>query len=199
MSTDYSEDRLIQNSAADLLENELGWTSIYAYDREVLGENGTLGRTTYHEVLLTGRFRKALVRLNPWITDKQMAEAVERMTEHMSSQTLMQINEQKYQYIREGIPVTRVKPDGTTEEIRAKVIDFDVVEQNDFLCVRELWVYGALYRRRADIVGFVNGIPLLFIELKNHDVEVENAFHQNYRDYLDTIPQLFLSQRLHSV
>ena len=52
MSTDYSEDRLIQNSAADLLENELGWTSIYAYDREVLGENGTLGRTTYHEVLL---------------------------------------------------------------------------------------------------------------------------------------------------
>ena len=191
MSTDYSEDRLIQNSAADLLENELGWTSVYAYDREVLGENGTLGRTSYHEVLLAGRFRKALVRLNPWITDKQMAEAVERMTEHMSSQTLMQINEQKYQYIREGIPVTRVKPDGTTEEIRAKVIDFDVVEQNDFLCVREFWVYGALYRRRADIVGFVNGIPLLFIELKNHDVEVENAFHQNYRDYLDTVPQLF--------
>ena len=182
MSTDYSEDRLIQNSAADLLENELGWTSVYAYDRETLGENGTLGRTSYHEVLLAGRFRKALVRLNPWITDKQMAEAVERMTEHMSSQTLMQINEQKYQYIREGIPVTRVKPDGTTEEIRAKVIDFDVVEQNDFLCVREFWVYGALYRRRADIVGFVNGIPLLFIELKNHDVEVENAFHQNYRE-----------------
>ncbi|MBQ5656298.1 MAG: type I restriction endonuclease subunit R, partial [Bacteroidaceae bacterium] len=60
-----------------------------------------------------------------------------------------------------------------------------------FLCVRELWVYGALYRRRADIVGFVNGIPLLFMELKNHDVEVVDAFNKNYRDYLDTIPQLF--------
>lgn len=191
MSTDYSEDKLIQKSAAGLMEKELGWTSIYAYDKEVLGEDGTLGRSSYHEVLLTRRFRQALKKLNPWINDKQIAEAIERMTERMSSQTLMQINEQKYQFIRDGIPVTRIKPDGTSEEIKAVVIDFDNADNNDFLCVRELWVYGALYRRRADIVGFVNGIPLLFVELKNHNIEVENAFNQNYRDYLDTIPQLF--------
>jgi len=191
MSTDYSEDRLIQKSAAELMETELGWTSIYAYDKEVLGENGTFGRNSFHEVLLTQRFRLALKKLNPWINDKQIAEAIERMTERMSSQTLMQINEQKYQFIRDGIPVTRIKPDGTSEEIKAVVIDFENIDNNDFLCVRELWVYGALYRRRADIVGFVNGIPLLFVELKNHNVEVENAFNENYRDYLDTIPQLF--------
>lgn len=191
MSTDYSEDRLIQKSAAELMETELGWTSVYAYDKEVLGENGTLGRNSFHEVLLIQRFRLALKKLNPWITDKQIAEAIERMTERMSSQTLMQINEQKYQFIRDGIPVTRIKPDGTSEEIKAVVIDFENIDNNDFLCVRELWVYGALYRRRADIVGFVNGIPLLFVELKNHNVEVENAFNENYRDYLDTIPQLF--------
>lgn len=191
MSTDYSEDKLIQKSAAGLMEKELGWTSIYAYDKEVLGEDGTLGRSSYHEVLLTCRFRQALKKLNPWINDKQIAEAIERMTERMSSQTLMQINEQKYQFIRDGIPVTRIKPDGTSEEIKAVVIDFDNADNNDFLCVRELWVYGALYRRRADIVGFVNGIPLLFVELKNHNIEVENAFNQNCRDYLDTIPQLF--------
>ena len=130
-------------------------------------------------------------KLNPWINDKQIAEAIERMTERMSSQTLMQINEQKYQFIRDGMPVTRIKPDGTSEEIKAVVIDFENIDNNDFLCVRELWIYGALYRRRADIVGFVNGIPLLFVELKNHNVEVENAFNENYRDYLDTIPQLF--------
>lgn len=191
MSTDYSEDRLIQKSAAELMETELGWTSVYAYDKEVLGENGTLGRNSFHEVLLIQRFRLALKKLNPWINDKQIAEAIERMTERMSSQTLMQINEQKYQFIRDGIPVTRIKPDGTSEEIKAVVIDFENIDNNDFLCVRELWVYGALYRRRADIVGFVNGIPLLFVELKNHNVEVENAFNENYRDYLDTIPQLF--------
>ena len=191
MSHDYSEDQLIQRSAAEFLEKELGWTSVYAFDKEVLGVDGTLGRTSYQEVLLTRHFRRALKTLNPWLNDKQLAEAVEHMTERMSSQTLMQINEQKYQLIRDGIPVTRVKPNGETEVVRAKVIDFESPEKNEFLCVRELWVYGSLYRRRADIVGFVNGIPLLFMELKNHDVEVEDAFNNNYRDYLDTIPQLF--------
>jgi type I restriction enzyme R subunit len=191
MSKDYSEDHLIQKSAADLLENELGWTCVMAWDAEVLGETGTLGRKSYQEVLLVRHFCKALKNLNPWMTDKQLAEAVERMTERMSSQSLMQINEQKYQYIKDGIPVTRTKPNGETEEVKAKVIDFASPEKNEFLCVRELWVYGSLYRRRADIVGFVNGIPLLFMELKNHDVEVVDAFNKNYRDYLDTIPQLF--------
>ena len=191
MSKEFSEDKLIQASAAELLEKELGWTSVYAFDKEMLGVNGTLGRTSYHEVLLIGRFCKALKTLNPWLTDKQLQECVERMTEYMSSQTLMQINEQKYRLIRDGIPVTRTKLNGEAEEVRARVIDFGSPEKNDFLCVRELWVYGAVYHRRADIVGFVNGLPLLFIELKNHDVAVEDAFNKNYRDYLDTIPQLF--------
>ena len=191
MSKEFSEDKLIQASAAELLEKELGWTSVYAFDKEMLGVNGTLGRTSYHEVLLIGRFCKALKTLNPWLTDKQLQECVERMTEYMSSQTLMQINEQKYRLIRDGIPVTRTKLNGETEEVRARVIDFSSPEKNNFLCVRELWVYGAVYHRRADIVGFVNGLPLLFIELKNHNVAVEDAFNKNYRDYLDTIPQLF--------
>ena len=191
MAKDYSEDQLIQRSTAELLEKELGWKSVYAFDQETLGANGTLGRTGYHEVLLTRHLGQALKRLNPWLTEKQLQECMERMTEHMSSQTLMQINEQKYQLIRDGIPVTRVKPNGETEEVRAKVIDFVSPDKNEFLCVRELQVHGALYRRRADIVGFVNGIPLLFMELKNHDVEVVDAFNKNYRDYLDTIPQLF--------
>ena len=190
MSKEFSEDKLIQASAAELLEKELGWTAVYAMD-EVLGLDGTLGRTSYKQVLLPGRFAQALKSLNPWMTGQQVTEAIERMTEYMSSQTLMQINEQKYQYIRDGVPVTRVKPGGETEEVRAKVIDFASPAKNDFLCVRELWVQGALYKRRADIVGFVNGLPLLFVELKNHDVAVEDAFNKNYRDYLDTVPQLF--------
>ena len=193
MAKDYSEDQLIQKSTAELMENELGWKSVYAFDQETLGVDGTLGRKNYHEVLLTRHLGEALKRLNPWLTDKQLQECIERMTEHMSSQTLMQINEDKYKLIRDGIPVTRVKPNGETEEVKAKVIGFSQEDRNynEFLCVREMWVYGPLYHRRADIIGFVNGIPLLFMELKNHDVEVVDAFNQNYRDYLDTIPQLF--------
>ena len=76
MAKDYSEDQLIQRSAADLMEKELGWTSVYAFDKEVFGTNGTLGRKTQSEVVLTRHLRMALKRLNPWMMDKQMTEAV---------------------------------------------------------------------------------------------------------------------------
>lgn len=98
MAKDYSEDLLIQRSTAELLEQELGWRSVYAYDSEVLGEQGTLGRRNQHEVVLFRHLRMALKRLNPWMNEKQTTEAMERMTSYMSSQTLIQINEEKYGY-----------------------------------------------------------------------------------------------------
>ena len=191
MAKDYSEDLLIQKSTAELLEKELGWHSVYAYDNEVLGEHGTLGRKSQREVVLTRHLRLALKRLNPWMDEKQMTEAVERLTEYKSSQTLIQINEEKYGYVRDGVPVTRVKQDGTTETVRARVIDFAVADNNEFVAVRELWIKGAIHKRRADVVCYVNGLPLIFIELKNHDQDIQNAYTDNYRDYLDTIPHLF--------
>lgn len=83
------------------------------------------------------------------------------------------------------------KPNGKTEEKKAIVIDFHDPDNNHFLAVKELKIHGDLYRRRTDIVGFVNGLPLLFIELKRNDVDVENAYTDNYTDYQDTIPFLF--------
>ena len=191
MAKDYSEDLLIQRSTAELLEQELGWRSVYAYDSEVLGEQGTLGRRNQHEVVLFRHLRMALKRLNPWMNEKQTTEAMERMTSYMSSQTLIQINEEKYAYLRDGVPVTRLKPNGTTETVRARVLDFAVVDNNEFIAVRELWIKGPIHRRRADVVCYVNGLPLIFIELKNHDQDIQNAYFDNYRDYLDTIPHLF--------
>ena len=86
MSKDYSEDRLIQKSTADFMEKELGWKSVYAFDQETLGVNGMLGRSSYHEVLLTRHINKALKTLNPWLTTQQLRECMERLTEYMSSQ-----------------------------------------------------------------------------------------------------------------
>ncbi len=113
------------------------------------------------------------------------------MTSYLSSESLIQINEKKYFLIRDGIPVTVKKPDGKTETKKAMVINFNDPGNNHFLAVKELKIHGDLYRRRTDIVGFVNGLPLLFIELKRNDVDVENAYIDNYTDYLDTIPYLF--------
>lgn len=163
----------------------------FAYNKEALGVNGTFGRVSYREILLRRYFKQALQKLNPWLTPLQLDEAEKKMLAHLSTASLMQINEEKYAYIKDGIPVTAKRADGTTEEKRAAVIDFKNPENNDFLAIKEMKIYGELYRRRTDIVGFVNGIPLLFVELKKHDVDVENAYNDNYTDYLDTVPHLF--------
>ena len=190
MSYDYSENILVQESAGRLLE-ELGWEVKFAYNTEVLGEDGTFGRRSYKEILLVRYFREALRRLNPWITEAQIGEALQKMESRLSTASLMQVNEEKYRLIRDGIPVTGKKPDGTDDLKTALVIDFQHPENNYFLAVKELKIHGDLYRRRTDIVGFVNGIPLLFVELKRASVDVQNAYTDNYRDYLDTIPHLF--------
>ena len=191
MSYDYSENILVQESAGHLLEQELGWEVAYAYNTEQLGKDGTFGRTSYREILLTRYFRQALQRLNPWLTPAQLEEAQKKMERRLSTASLMQINEEKYALIRDGIPVTVQRPSGRTEEKRAAVIDFQHPDNNHFLAVKELKIHGDLYRRRTDIVGFVNGIPLLFVELKKTTVDAQNAYTDNYTDYLDTIPHLF--------
>ena len=191
MSYDYSENILVQESAGHLLEQELGWEVAYAYNTEKLGEKGTFGRKDYKDILLTRYFRQALKSLNPWLTPAQLDEAQKKMESHLSTASLMQINEEKYSLIRDGIPLSVKRPGGRTEEKRAQVIDFLHPDQNHFLAIRELKIHGDLYRRRTDIVGFVNGIPLLFVELKNTNVDVQNAYTDNYTDYLDTIPHLF--------
>lgn len=192
MSHDYSENILVQESAGHLLERELGWEVAYAYNTEKLGKDGTFGRTSYREVLLARYFRDALRRLNPWITPGQMDEAQQKLEARLSTASLMQVNEEKYLLIRDGIPVTVKQAGGRFAEKRAIVIDFRHSENNHFLAVKEMKIHGELYRRRTDIVGFVNGLPLLFVELKRPTVDVEDAYTGNYRDYLDTIPQLFM-------
>lgn len=191
MSYAYSENILVQESAGHLLQDELGWEVAFAYNSEVLGENGTFGRKSYSEILLVRHFRQALLRLNPWLSEEQADEVRRRLEEHLASASLLQINEEKYKLIRDGIPVTVKLPDGRTESRKALLIDFHEPENNHFLAIKELKIHGDLYRRRTDIVGFVNGLPLLFVELKNFNVDVQDAYTDNYTDYLSTIPKLF--------
>ena len=191
MSYDYSENILVQESAGNLLRDELGWDVRFAYNTEVLGKNGTFGRESYKEILLLRYFHEALKTLNPWINESQISEAQKALENRLSTSSPLQVNEEKYFLIRDGIPVTVKKPNGQTETKKAAVIDFQNPDNNYFLAVKELKIHGALYRRRTDIVGFVNGIPLLFVELKKNTVDVQNAYDDNYTDYQDTIPHLF--------
>ena len=192
MANEYGENGLVQGTAADILHDQLEWDVVYAHNSETFGENGTLGRMDAHEVILWRDFRAALRKLNPWITAAQIDEARKALEVHLSTASALQVNEEKYFLIRDGVPVTERAPDGGTRPRRAVVLDFQTPENNHFLAVRELWIQGLPgYRRRTDIVGFVNGIPLLFVELKAHGVDLRAAYEDNYRDYQDAIPRLF--------
>lgn len=192
MSHEYSENILVQESAGNLLHDELGWDVVMAYNQEVLGADGTLGRRSYCDVVLTRELIAALKRLNPWMSENQIDEALTQFLSYSTTNTLMQINEEKFAMIHDGIKVTDPRPGSETGTITARLVDFENKPGNNhFLAVKEMKIHGSYYRRRTDIVGFVNGIPLLFIELKANSVDVKNAYDNNYLDYLDTIPQLF--------
>ena len=191
MSYDYSENILVQESAGNFLRDELGWDVKFAYNTEVLGKNGSFGRESYKDILLTRYFYEALRKFNSWINENQIIEAQQVLENILSTSSLLQVNEEKYFLIRDGIPVTVKKPNGQTKTKKAIVIDFKNPDSNYFLAIKELKIHGDLYRRRTDIVGFINGIPLLFVELKKNTVDVQNAYEDNYTDYLDTIPHLF--------
>ena len=187
----YTEDTLVQQTTADYLEHQLGWEAVYAHNREDFGPDSLLGRISDREVVLTRTLRERLGVLNPGLPEAAYAEAVRQLTASVTSQTLVAANRAQYALIRDGVQVPFRNAKGELVRERLRVFDFDEPTNNHFLCVRELWVRGDLYRRRADIVGFVNGLPLLFIECKNIHRNLRAAFERNYSDYRDTIPHLF--------
>ena len=187
----YTEDTLVQHTTADYLEQQLGWESVYAHNHEDFGPDSLLGRASDRDVVLTRPLRERLAALNPDLPAEACDDAVRRITATTVSQTIVAANRDKYDLLRDGVPVTYRDARGRRVRGRMRVFDFDEPANNHFLCVRELWVRGSLYRRRADVVGFVNGLPLLFIECKNIHRNLKTAFEQNYADYRDTVPHLF--------
>ena len=187
----YTEDTLVQQTTADYLRDELGWDSVYAYNHETFGPDGTLGRTSDKEVVLTRDLRAALEALNPGLPDDAYREAIRQIVEYSTAQTLLATNRDKYGLLRDGVKVSFRNEVGGVTKRTLRVFDFAEPTNNRFLVVRELWVRGDLYRRRADIVGFVNGVPLLFMECKNLHKNLRAAFDQNLADYKDTVPHLF--------
>lgn len=187
----YTEDTLVQQTTADYLEQQLEWKSVYAYNDEDFGPGSLLGRDSDREVVLKRILRKMLVELNPELPNEAYDDAVRQITDTIASQTIISTNSEKYDLVRDGVQVTFRNDEGERVRDRLRVFDFAEPTNNDFLCVRELWVRGDLYRRRADIMGFVNGLPLLFIECKNIHKRLRTAFEKNYSDYRDTIPHLF--------
>lgn len=190
MSNEYSEDKLVETAAQQVLE-EMGWTVVTAWHKETFGHKGMLGREDRSEVVLRIRLFAALMKLNPKLPYLAYTHAIDKIVERSAGKTMVQLNKEKYTLLTQGVDVSFTNQKGELEKKKLRVFDFDNPENNDFLAVRQLEVVGDLYNRRPDIVGFVNGIPLLFFELKAHHTDLRHAFEDNLRDYKDAIPHLF--------
>lgn len=188
---DYSEDTLVQKTTADYLCDTLGWESVYAYNEETFGSEGLLGRASDREIILKRYLFEKLVELNPGLPAEAYTDAVRQVVDYSASQTTVQTNRDKDILLRDGVQVSFRNAKGELEKTRLRVFDFEKPSNNHFLVVRELWVRGDIYRRRADLIGFVNGVPLIFMEVKNINHDLRAAYDKNFSDYKDTVPHLF--------
>lgn len=186
---DYGEDALIEQPAIRLFES-LGWEAANCYD-EVPGPASFLGRETRSEVVLAARLRPALERLNPTLPPEAIQSAIDDLLRDRSALSPARANSEVYRLLKNGVRVAYHDPHGEEIVDVVRVIDWDDPYNNDFFLASQLWVTGDLYTRRPDLVGFVNGLPLVFIELKASHRRMSDAYTKNLKDYRVTIPHIF--------
>lgn len=185
----FSEDALVERPAIELFER-LGWRHVDLRD-EVFGADGSPWRDSRRDAFLTKPLRAALMRLNPGAPQDALDLAMDQLVRDRSAMVPSAANREVLELVRDGIDVEYREADGTMTKERVRVIDWRDLVADEFLLVSQVWFVGELHTRRADLVGFVNGVPLLFIELKAGHRRVEDAYRDNIRDYRDTVPQLF--------
>ncbi len=186
----YTEDQLVEQPAIGLFA-DLGWQTVSAME-ETFGAGGTLGRETKGEVVLAARLRAALIRLNPALPAEAINNAIDVIARDRSAMLAEAANREVYRLLKEGITVS--VPDlahGGQRTERLRIVDWEHPENNDFLLVSQFSVTGALYTCRPDLVGFINGLPWVVIELKKPGVPARAAFDENLTHYKQQIPNLF--------
>lgn len=184
-----SEDAL--EKATMQLYRDMDWDDVIDCYDEKLGVGGTLGRETTTDVVLVPRLRAALKRYNPNAPQEAIQQAIGEVLRDRSLMTPANANRDVYKLLKDGIKVSYINAHNESVVETLQVIDWETPSNNNFLLASQFWISGEIYKRRADLVGFINGIPLVFIELKASHRRLENAFDGNIRDYKNTIPQVF--------
>ena len=175
--------------AAMLVFDELGWEVIYA-GHGMDGDETILGRTHHGEVILERYLLPALKDLNIDLPEEALKLSIQQLTRDISTKTLARANQDIYTLLKNGAKVDYRDKDGNQQSERVRFIDWDTPSNNHFLLVSQMWIKGPMHSKRPDLLGFINGIPLLFMELKAPDKKLKSAFNDNLRDYKDTITHL---------
>lgn len=158
-------------------------------DKRELLPDGT-GRSSKKECVLPLILREALARLNPDIPGEKLEEIARDLCRDFSATDMTATNYKYYNQIRNGIKIS-LRRNGKEDFDFVKLVDFDRPENNTFTAVSQMWIQGRVYWRRPDVLIFINGLPMVFVELKNSIVKVEEAYNDNLKNYLRDIPNLF--------
>jgi type I restriction enzyme R subunit len=186
ISEDNIEKVLIQK-----LTSEYGWQAhdCFTAAREDLNDGS--GRTDKSEVIFHDRLRAAALKLNPQLPPSAIDSALARLIDRRLALSLVDANREIDGLLRDGIAVEYSNAQGRTEHGRVRLIDFAVPKRNELLAVTQLWIKGDINWRRPDVLLYVNGIPLVMIELKNSNVKLKTAYDDNLTHYKQDIPRLF--------
>src|SRR5690606_20542137 len=137
------------------------------------------------------RLESAVARLNPDVSAPARNHAIEQLVRLRPPGAEVRNNRDVWNLLRDGAKVDVLDSEGSRRTITVRFVDWNDPGATDWLAVRQFTVVGDLYKTRADVVGFVNGIPLVFIELKAPQVDHRRAYDDNLRHYRMAIPQLF--------
>jgi type I restriction enzyme R subunit len=187
-----SEDQ-IERALVQKLVQLYSFDSLNCYTKDPEDLNDGSGRTNKSDVILVDRVREAVIRLNPKIPALAIEDALDKLLDRRQAMTLVAANQEVYSLLRDGIPVEFDDAHGQLQKDRVYLIDFNQPDENRYLAVIQLWVKGEHGFRRPDVLVYVNGLPLVFIELKNSNVKLKNAHDDNIVNYRTEIPQLYLT------
>lgn len=181
---------MIEQAAVKLLRERHHYTVLNCLTAEpdTLPDNS--GRDNKKQVVLPETVHRTLRRLNPDIPEQTVNAVAEELCKTAHDTDITAANYRFYQKLRNGITVEYSR-NGKTVADTLRLIDYDDVENNNFTVVSQMWIRGEMRYRRPDLILFINGFPLVFIELKNSIVPVKNAYDINLKNYLTDIPALF--------
>src|SRR3989344_1930405 len=178
----------VEEATLDILK-ELGWTIVYGPD---ISEGGVNEERKYNEVVLVQRLRDALEKINKNIPKEAIEEAIKKII-RTESQNLIINNQHFHKFVTEGVPVQYKRKDGSVKDDNVLLFDFKNVKNNEFLAINQFTIIEERNNRRPDIILFVNGLPIVLIELKNpadENATIWSAFNQ-FETYKQQISSIF--------
>lgn len=190
-----TEDNIEQELLQQLKQN-YNYEILNAYTINPEDINDNSNRKDKRDVILTDRLKTACQHLNKHIPETTINQVIETLSQRRSQIKPLTVNKKLDNLIRDGVTVTFEDKNGVKQQETVKLIDFDNPDNNQYLVVSQLWIKTTgqtpkVAYRRPDIILYINGLPLVFIELKNANIKLRTAYEDNLQNYLNDIPQLF--------